>query len=132
MSTFVLDAGALIALDRGDRDLLSTLQTAFENGDEVQAPAGTIGQPWRQPNRHALLSRTLKRCDEVPLDGSIARSSGQLCGQTGTADVTDASVAIAVADSSHHDNEVILLTSDPRDMRTLLSALHTKALIVEV
>ena len=132
MSTFVLDAGALIALDRGDRDLLSTLQTAFENGDEVQAPAGTIGQAWRQPNRHALLSRTLKRCDEVPLDGSIARSSGQLCGQTGTADVIDASVAIAVADSSHHDNEVILLTSDPRDMRTLLSALHTKALIVEV
>ena len=128
----VLDTGALIAIDRGDRDVLSRLQTAFDNGNEVQAPAGAIGQAWRHPSRQVLLSRTLKRCDEVPLDGSIARSSGQLCGQTGTADVIDASVAISVADSSHHDNDVILLTSDPRDMRTLLSALHTKARIVEV
>ena len=128
----VLDTGALIAIDRGDRDVLSRLQTAFDNGNEVLAPAGAVGQSWRHPNRQVLLSRTLKRCDEVPLDGSIARSSGQLCGQTGTSDVIDASFAISVADSSHHDSEVILLTSDLRDMRTLLSALHTKARIVNV
>ena len=128
----VLDTGALIAVDRGNRDILSRLRIAFRDGDGVQAPTGAIGQAWRKPNRHALLSRTLKRCDEVSLDGSIARLSGQLCGQTGTSDVIDASVAIAVADSSHRDNEVILLTSDPGDMRTLLSALHTRARIVKV
>ena len=132
MPTFVLDTGALIALDRGNRDVWSVLRTASQDGDRVQAPAGVIGQAWRSPNRQVLLTRALKRCDEVPLDGSIARSAGQLCGQTGTIDVIDASVAVAVADSSHHDNEVILLTSDPRDMRTLLSALHSNARIVTV
>ena len=132
MPTFVLDAGALIALDRGDRDLMSTLQAAFENGHEVQAPAGAIGQACRDPNRHALLSRVLKRCDEVALDGSIARSSGHLCGQTGTSDVIDASVAVAVADSNRRDSKVTLLTSDPSDMRNLLSALHTNTEIIKV
>ena len=130
--TIVLDTGALIAVDRGSRTVLSRLQTAFDKGDEVQVPAGVIGQAWRQPNQHALLSRALKRCEEVALDGSIARSPGQLCGQAGTSDVIDASVAVVVADSSHHGSKVTLLTSDPSDMRNLLSALHTKAEIIKV
>jgi len=130
--SIVLDAGALIALDRGDREVLSRLQIAFKTGDEVQVPAGVIGQVWRDPNLHVLLSRTLRRCDEVPLDGALARSSGRLCGQTGTSDVIDASVAVAVAESRHRDNRVILLTSDPADVRTLLSALRTNAEIVSV
>ena len=111
---------------------MSRLRTAFKKGDEVQVPAGVIGQAWRQPNQHALLSRALKRCEEVALDGSIARSSGQLCGQAGTSDVIDASVAVAVADSNRHDSKVTLLTSDPSDMRSLLSALHTNAEIIKV
>ena len=130
--TIVLDTGALIALDRGSRTVLSRLQTAFDKGDEVQVPAGVIGQAWRQPNQHALLSRALKRCEEVALDGSIARSSGHLCSQTGTSDVIDASVAVAVADSNRRDSKVTLLTSDPGDMRNLLSALRSDARIVKV
>ena len=49
--SIVLDAGALLALDRGDREVLSRLQIAFRTGDEVQVPAGVIGQVWRDPNR---------------------------------------------------------------------------------
>ena len=130
--TIVLDTGALIALDRGSRTVLSRLQTAFDKGDEVQVPAGVIGQAWREPNQHVLLSRALKRCEEVALDESIARFSGQLCGQAGTSDVIDASVAVAVADSNRHGSKVTLLTSDPSDMRNLLSALHTNAEIIKV
>ena len=44
----------------------------------------------------------------------------------------DASVAVAVADSSHHGSKVTLLTSDPSDMRNLISALHTNAEIIKV
>ena len=108
------------------------LRIAFRVGDQVQVPAGVIGQAWRDPNLHVLLTRTLKRCEEVPLDGALARSSGRLCGLTRTSDVIDASVTIAIAESSHRDNAVIPLTSDPGDMRTLLSALHTNAEIVSV
>ena len=42
--TIVLDTGALIAIDRGRRDLLSRLQAALENGDRIRAPAGVISQ----------------------------------------------------------------------------------------
>ena len=108
------------------------LQTAFEDGDSVRVPAGVIGQVWRNPNRQAVLSRTLKRCDEVPLDGSMARAAGRLCGWVGTSDVIDASVAIVVSDTDHLDNEVVLLTSDARDIRTLLSEVSAKARIVNV
>ena len=132
MSTFVLDAGALIALDRGNRELLSTLQTAFEDGDRVIAPTGAIGQAWRDPNRQVVLSRSLKRCDEVPLDGSVARASGRLCGRAGTSDLIDASIAVAVANATLRHGDVVLLTSDSRDMKDLLAALDADARVVAV
>ncbi len=132
VSTFVLDAGALIALDRGNRELLSTLQTAFEDGDRVIAPTGAIGQAWRDPNRQVALSRSLKHCDEVPLDGSAARASGRLCGRAGTSDLIDASIAVAVANAALRDGDVVLLTSDSRDMKDLLSALDADARVVAV
>ena len=44
----------------------------------------------------------------------------------------DASVAVAVGESKRRDREVVLLTSDADDMRTLISALNTIARIVEV
>lgn len=130
--TIVLDAGALIAIDRGSRDLLSRLRAAVANGDRIRTPAGVIGQVWRDGGRQTLLSLALNRCEEIPLDGRTARSAGQLCGRAGTRDVIDASVALAVGDSRRRDSEVVLLTSDADDLRTLLSALNTVALIVEV
>jgi hypothetical protein len=68
----------------------------------------------------------------MPLDGWTARSAGQLCGQTGTSDVIDALVAVAVGESKRRDREVVLLTSDADDMRTLISTLNAIARIVEV
>ena len=98
----------------------------------MRVPTGVIGQAWRDPSRQVLLSRALKQCDEIPLDASTARASGRLCGQTNTSDVIDASVALAVANSSHYGNDVTLLTSDPSDMRSLISALDTDAQVVMV
>ena len=83
-----------------------------------------IGQVWRNRNRQVVLARTLKRCDEVALYGAMARAARRLCGWVGMSDVIDASVAVAVANSSHDDSKVTPLTSDPSDMRDLLSALH--------
>ena len=132
MPTFVLDAGALIAVDRGNREVLSLLKNAFKDGNLVRVPAGVIGQVWRNPDRQVLVARTLKRCNEVPLDGSMARLAGQLCGWAGMSDVIDASVAVVVSDTQQVDNEIVLLTSDATDLRTLLSAVGAGARIVEV
>jgi glutamine amidotransferase PdxT len=74
----------------------------------------------------------LNRCEEVVLDGSAARAAGRLCGETGTADVIDASVALAVAEASDTCSEVVLLTSDTRDLTTLLAALSVGARVVSL
>ena len=132
MSTFVLDTGELIAVDRGNREVLSMLQSAFEDGDAVLVPAGVIGQVWRDSSRQVVLARTLKRCDEVALDGTMARVAGQLCGWMGTSDVIDASVAVVASTTEGPDNEILVLTSDTADMRDLLSTAQNKARIVRV
>ncbi len=132
MPTFVLDAGALIAVDRGDRDVLAMLRSAFDNGYSGLAPAGVIGQVWRDSNRQVVLARTLKRRDEVPLDGSMARVAGQLCSRTGTSDVIDASVAVVASSGASPANEIVVLTSDTGDMRALLSEVRTGARIIGV
>ncbi|MDE0168694.1 MAG: PIN domain nuclease [bacterium] len=130
--TLVLDAGALIQVDRGNRTILSALDTAFDKGEVVDVPTGVIGQAWRNPDRQAVLSRMLKRCNEVDLDGAIARACGQLCGRAATNDVIDASVALAVARARRSGKEVTLLTSDSDELGMLLSVLDARARIIEV
>ena len=131
MTALVLDAGALIALDRDDRAMWARLHAAEEAGDIVAAPAGVIAEAWRGGRRQALLSRALMHCDEVVLDGPIARACGRLCAGTGTADVIDASVAVAAAEFAHHTHTAIA-TSDPDDIETLTSALDARVSIIGV
>ena len=73
--------------------------------------------------------RALRYCEEVPLDGPVARAAGLLCGRTGTADVVDASVAVAAAGSARYDS-VVVLTSDPQDVSALLAALDADVRII--
>lgn len=130
--TVVLDTGALIALDRGDRDIWSRLTAAHRGGEAVIVPVVVIGQAWRDPGRQVRLSRALKRCTESPMDGPAARAAGVLCGSTGTSDVIDASVALTVAEASNREDGVVLLTSDSPDMKILLAELDTRARLLEV
>jgi hypothetical protein len=131
VTTLVLDAGALIALDRNDRGVWAMLRVAADDASMVELPAGVIAQAWRDGRRQALLSRALVHCDEVPLDGVVARAAGLLCGRAGTADVIDASVAVTAAGVARHD-EVAIVTSDPDDIRRLLSVLDVAARVVHV
>ena len=130
MTTFVLDTGALIALERGDRRLWTRLYTADQPSD-VKVPTGAIAQAWRGSSRQAPLARALKLSDEVPLDSQIARDAGVLCGQTGTADVIDASVAVTASEAARR-GDVGVVTSDRSDIAPLLAALGANARIVDV
>ena len=128
----MLDAGALIQVDRGNQEVLSAIKAAIDKGEVVDVPTGVIGQAWRNPNRQVLLSRTLKQCNEVNLDRATARAGGQLCGWTATSDVIDASVALAVAYARRSGEEVTLLTSDSVELGILLSVLDAQARIIGV
>jgi hypothetical protein len=111
-----LDAGALIALERGDRRVAILLRTAIQNDIGLLVPAGVLGQVWRDGRRQVRLARFLA-ADEViiePLDDRRAREAGQLCGITKTADVIDASVVVGAR--ARKDR---VMTSDPDDVRKL-------------
>ena len=111
-----LDAGALIALDRGDKRLIALLQRALAQRLELRVPSGVVGQAWRDGRVQVTLARFLRieEVEIVPLDEQLARACGELCGATGTADIIDASVVILARERRDH-----IVTSDPRDLRRL-------------
>ena len=112
----VLDTGALIAVERGDRRMQALLDEAHAAGVELTIPAGALAQSWRGTARQVRLARLL-RLDNVrvsPLDESTAKAAGVLCGRAGTADVVDASVVITARLLAQ-----AVLTSDPDDLRRL-------------
>jgi hypothetical protein len=131
MTTLVLDTGALIALDRNDRTVWAMLRNAADDSAPVSVPAGVIAQAWRDGSRQALLTRALTHCDEVPLEGSLTRATGLLCGRAGTADIVDASVALIAAARSQ-TGPTALVTSDPNDLRHLLQTLGASVRLVAI
>lgn len=57
--SLVLDAGALVALERNDRPMWVRLKAALVDGTEVTSHGGVIGQVWRSGGpRQALLARS--------------------------------------------------------------------------
>ncbi len=88
----VLDAGALIAIDRADRRVIRLLELA----QDIHVPAGALAQAWRNPARQVRLVRVVSSDGVVihPLDDAGARAAGQLCAATATSDVVDASVVL--------------------------------------
>ena len=132
MTVLVLDAGALIAIDRNDRGVSAMLRVALDDGDEVHVPAGVVAQTWRgrRPSGEPGPARC-GRCEEVPLDSEVARAVGLLCRRAGTNDVIDASVAVAAATAALSDF-VAVLTSDVDDLADLLSTVNVDAHLISV
>ena len=112
----VLDAGALIALDRGDKRMIALLQRALAQGRTFRVAAGVVGQVWRNGLVQETLSRFLRSegVQIVPLDEQLARTCGELCGVTNTHDVIDASVVILA-----RERREPIITSDPDNLRRL-------------
>ena len=131
MASLVLDTGALIALDRGDRGLWARLAAAKHDCRVVLVPVGALAQAWRGSPRQAGLARALKQCQEVPLDSLTARELGELCGRTRTDDVIDASVAVTAARAARA-GAVDVLTSDRDDISALLATLDVRANLIVV
>jgi hypothetical protein len=122
----VLDTGALVAVDRGDRTVGAMLRVAWERGVPVRTSAAVVAQAWRNGSRQARLARVLTGITVHPLDDAAARKVGSLLAQTGATDVVDAHVALCVANGDH------VLTSDPEDIGRAMAALGTTAIVVTV
>lgn len=118
----VLDAGALIALDRGDRDMWALLVETHRAGQRPVVPAPIISQAWRGGALQARLAAVLAGADVVVADGALSRRAGELLAASRTADVLDALVVLVAQDRPGCE----VLTSDPGDIHLLLRALNVE------
>jgi predicted nucleic acid-binding protein len=116
MSGLTLDAGGLIALDRGDRRVLALLARAAERGLRVTVPATALAQAMRNPARQVRLTRLVRQAstDLVALDGPGATATSLLLAASRTSDIVDAHVVICARRARQ-----TIVTSDPDDLRRL-------------
>ena len=116
MNGAVLDTGALIAFERGDRVMATMVARALELDLRFQVPAGVVAQAWRNGRKQSRLAQLLNSAlvEVVPLGDAGARAAGQLCGAARTRDVTDASVVLLA-----QERGVCAVTSDVGDLRRL-------------
>jgi hypothetical protein len=117
MSALVLDAGALVAVDRGEREIAAKLRVAEQSGMDLRSTGVVIAEVWRdERGRQASLARLLKAVDVRPVDQHLGQEAGALLGRASAKDPADATV-VAVAATGDR-----ILTSDPHDIRRLVSA----------
>jgi hypothetical protein len=115
--TLVLDAGALIALEGGDRAAWRQVQDAVDAGDPPISHGGVVAQVWRgRGPREALLARALVHLEVRSLDEDLGRRAGLLLAGSSTADAIDAAVVALARDGDH------IVTSLPADIAALVVA----------
>ena len=119
------DAGALIALDRNDRRVISLLEFAQDSGYGVIVPSTALAQALRNPSRQARLARALKQENTlvVPLDRGDATRAGLLLAARGASDIADAHVVVCARRSGSW-----VVTSDPGDLLALDPTLEVVAI----
>jgi hypothetical protein len=114
--TLVLDAGALIGLERGDATVAVTVEEADRLGVEVMVPASALAQAWRGGARSARLSRLIGGCEVDSLDDGRAKEVGVRLGARGGKDIADSHVVCCAV--AHRG---VIATSDRADMSRLVA-----------
>jgi predicted nucleic acid-binding protein len=110
-----LDAGALIAYERGDERMRAILEVAYERGLVPTIPVIALSEVWRGDAKDARVARLMKACSIEVVDEQLARAAGSLRRKTRKGSAIDACIAVGV-----RRRRDALATSDPRDMRALL------------
>lgn len=122
----VLDAGALMAVERTNRDVIALIKRERLAGRVPLTHGGVVGQVWRGGGRQANLARLLPGLDVVALDADLGRRTGALLARSRSSDVIDAALALLAQDGDE------ILTSDPDDLRVLVAASGVHADVVDV
>jgi predicted nucleic acid-binding protein len=110
-----LDAGALVAYERGDERIREILTVAYARGLVPTIPAIALAEVWRGDAKDARVARLLKASSIETVDEQLARAAGSLRRNTPGSGTIDACVAVGVRRRLD-----AIATSDPNDMRMLL------------
>ena len=122
----VLDAGALIGIDRDDRRTAGLIEMGRRSAAALVTTAPVVAQAWRGSAKQARLARLLAMLDVRGVHLADARKAGELLAATGTSDVVDALLALLAVPGDQ------LLTSDPVDLRVLIEARGTPTTVVAI
>ena len=123
----VLDAGAFVAVERGNRDVVALVKRERLAGRSPVTSGGVVAQVWRGGSgRQAPIARLLAGTAVASVDDTLARRAGMLLGRSGQSDAIDATVVCLAADGDD------ILTSDPGDLRVLAEAAGIHVEIVPV
>ena len=115
--TIVLDAGAFVAVERNDRDLIALIKAERLAGRAPLTHGGVVGQVWRGGRaRQASIARLLPGVEVRALDEPFGKRVGVLLGVAKATDVVDAGVVLLADDGDE------IYTSDPNDLRALARA----------
>ncbi|WIM98378.1 PIN domain-containing protein [Actinoplanes oblitus] len=117
----VYDTGALVAAERGDRDLWTMHKAALAMDATILVPTVVYAQAWRGGRRSANIGRLVKACTLRDLDPETARRAGELCGAAGTDDIVDATVVTTAKRAG-----AVVVTSDPGDISKLAGATNLR------
>jgi predicted nucleic acid-binding protein len=113
MKTLVLDAGALIGIDRGSATLRGYVLLADRGKVALSTSAAVVAQVWRGGARQARLARFLASdlVEEEALDSDASRRIGAVAAAVGCSDAIDGHVALMTL-----ERDALVLTSDPKDI----------------
>lgn len=125
MSALVLDAGAFVSVDRGDRTLIARLRVAHSDGFDLRTTGIVVAEVWRdRGGRQARLARILEAVDVKAVDLELGRRAGALLGLNNSDDPVDATVVCAANSGDR------ILTSDREDITRLVSASGRSILVI--
>ena len=122
----VLDAGALIAIDRGDRRTAALIELGRRSAANLVTTAPVVGQAWRSGSRQARLARSMSMIDVRTVSLRDGQDAGELLGEARSSDIVDALLATIVLPGDQ------VLTSDPEDLPRILGARGVETRIVTV
>jgi hypothetical protein len=113
----ILDAGALVAVERGDPLTYARIKRELLARRAPRTHGAVLGQVWRGgARRQARLARLVPALEIVPLDRALGQRAGVLLGRARMNDVVDAAVVALALDGD------TILTSDPEDLEALANA----------
>ena len=122
----MLDAGAFLAVERGDRHVVALIARERRSGRIPLTHGGVVGQVWRGDARQVPLARLLAGVEVAALDAALGRRAGALLARAARSDVVDAALVLLAGDGDE------LLTSDPGDLADLASVSGTHVELVGV
>lgn len=111
----ILDAGALIGIERGGKELMAMVEQVHELGGDTVIPASVLAQIWRGGPKSARLAKLIGGSDVDALDEERGKEIGVRLGARRRTDVTDAHVTCCAL-----ERQAVIATSDRGDLEALI------------